>query len=112
MEESVKAELRSKLRNGKTITEVCHEYRLTFKELTDLMMGYNNPICKGHKPKSWVYINENNGKYALVYQKEYYGRYERASDAKKVRDYFLKYGWDKEKLDFVCKLVGVERCRK
>ena len=114
MEESMKHELRTKLRSGQTISEVCTEYHITFKELVGALHGYQNQINNRNHRKSWKYIQkrERDEAYILKYNKVYYGQYKTVNDAKKVRDYFLEYGWNKDNLDFVCKLLGVERMRK
>lgn len=105
-------ELRSKLQSGMTIEEVCTEYQISFKDLVDLLKcdqyrTTNKPVVKGR-----LYITEHYGYYIVRKAGVYYGMYRTLSDAKKVRDWFITHRWDKNKVDVVCRILGVERCKK
>ena len=100
-------EIRTKLRNGTSIEQVCDSYDLTFNALFQLMKNKDKTIKKF--TNSSLYIQEKNGKYILRKCNVNYGYYYTLEDAKKVRDYFIFNGWNKRRLDEVCKKVGVTR---
>ena len=99
--------IRSRLKSGDTIDEVCREYHLTFEEL----------VCRLHRQPSGsrisrcseLYITVIDGRYVLRKNNVYYGSYSSLGDAKRVRDYFILHRWDKRKIDEVCEKVGVKR---
>ena len=107
-------EIRSKLKSGKTINDICTEYQITFGDLVHLMKnGYTQTVHDRHRQtRGRLYIEERDGKFHLRKAGVHYGTYRTLKDAQKVRDFFMFDRWDKRKIDTVCRLVGVERCRK
>lgn len=103
-------EIRSQLKNGVSINQICKDYGLSFNELLELMK-YNNPRRKSNRPRSLMYIMERDGHFYLRKAGKHYGTYFTVDDALKVRDYYMTKGWCKEKLDSVCRIVGVERVK-
>ena len=108
-------EIRSKLLNGETIEEVCQEYQITFPELLRKMSKLGNEkrynkdsaFRTGH-----IYIGKSSsGKYVVRKSKTYYGSFKSLDDAVKVRDWFIRNGWNKRWINRACRLTGVKRCQ-
>ena len=108
-------EIRSKMLNGETIEEVCQEYQITFPELLRKMSklgnekryNKNSTFRTGH-----IYIGKSSsGKYVVRKSKTYYGSFNSLDDAVKVRDWFIRNGWNKRWINRACRLTGVKRCQ-
>ena len=108
-------EIRSRMLNGDTIDTICHDYHLSFSELVQLMsrlgkQKYTDIPSKfrtGH-----LYITySSSGRYVLRHKRTYYGSYESLEDAVKVRDWFIRNGWNKRWINRACRLTGVKRCQ-
>ena len=106
-------EIRSKLKSGVSIHDVCREYNLTFKELMEKSRHYDNPIKGPGKGKDYVelYIRKRGKSFILIKNSVWYGGYNSLSDARKVKEYFMANGWDKRNIGKACSIVGVERCK-
>lgn len=104
--------IRQDLRNGLTIGKVCTKYNLSFKELCEIL----NNVTRGrpvNKSTGEMYITPcSTGDVVLSKNNVHYGQYSCVEDAVRVRDYFIFHGWSKRRLDEVCELLGVVRCRK
>lgn len=104
--------IRQDLKNGLTIKQVCTKYQLSFKELCE---NLNNtvPGRPVNPVTGEMYITPCSiGDVVLSKNNVHYGQYSSIDDAVKVRDYFIFHGWSKRRLDEVCELLGVVRCRK
>lgn len=104
-------EIKDKLKDGKSIDEICSEYNLSFKEVLDIVKK-NKWGNVPNKTTTLLYISKSRGKYKLRKCNKNYGSYNSLEDAKKVRDYFMINGWDSEKLDDICDKLNVNRCVK
>lgn len=101
--------IRRELKNGKTIERVCTEYKISFKKLVELMLA--DQYQQDQKSIYGLYIHRNSkGRFVIQRKGNYYGTYKTWYDAFRVRNYFMRCGWDKDRLDEVCEQVGVERC--
>jgi hypothetical protein len=112
-------DFREDLRNGVGLWDCLSKYNLTLKQALD---GMDKPFTKvrkrGVKPKNIKsrYIYKNGRHY--VVQKTVkchtgnYGTYTTLEEAEMVRDYFAEHGWEHERLDEVCSILGVERRRR
>lgn len=112
-------EIRSKLKSGETIDNVCREYDLTLLDLLSHMRSLGNEkqyqppngrrnITTGHK-----YISQHpTGKYIIRNNRKHFGTYRTLEDALKIRDWFIIHRWDKRWIDRACRECGVTRCRK
>ena len=116
-------EIRSKLRTGHTIDEVCQEYTITFKELVDYMFelgaekGYkfhrkHDGREGGYKRSGHLYISERDGKYFIRHAGNWFGTYKSLEDAILIRDWFITHRWDKRWVNRACEETGVVRCTK
>ena len=103
-------EIRSCLKSGDTIDDVCRKYHLTFQEL--VMRLHQQPKVEKVSRCKELYITVIDGRYVLRKNHVYYGRYYTLEDAKKVRDYFIMNRWNKRRLNEVCRELGVERVKK
>ena len=109
--------IRSKLRNGTTIQQICTEYDLTFNELILLMRQLgdekNRYITNGYSRTGQLYITERNGRYYIRKSNRWFGTYKTLDDAVKIRDWFKRNGkWDKRWVDRACKECEVTQCQK
>ena len=110
-------EIQNKLRQGNSIDSICQEYGLTFKELFRLLKSYN-VIPPGPNPKAAsstgeLYIYQREGQSFFIRKGDkMYGSYSSLEDARMVRDYFILNGWNKRKLDDVCRKLGIKRKTK
>ena len=156
-----KQEIITDLKNGKTINEVCHENRLTLKQLMELTRTKTIPKLPKHisrtgkryrisrkitpheyecygsfltlreakevlnlliendwnlEPREYMglmYIVNDRKGYKL--QKFINGElkhikyFKNMEDAIKVRDMLVKFDWDLDYLDLICKQLGVEK---
>jgi hypothetical protein len=116
--DDVLIEFQDSLRNGMGLWEALKEYNLTLKEAMGRM---DKPITKV-KPRKvvfstmgpYVYRRDN---YYIVQKRMKsktvnFGTYNNLDDAKKVRDYYLEHGWNRNTLNKVCRELGVERRKK
>ena len=109
----ISKEIRSRLLHGATIDTICHDYNITFKQLITKMsrLGREKKPAPSKTHTGQIYIVTNrSGRYIVRKKGKYYGSYRSLNDAVKVRDYFLRNGWNVNKVDKACKTVGVERC--
>ena len=117
-------EIRSKLRSGETIQNVCQEYQITFKQLCDYMFRLGNingkklPKRKGNgigefNRTGQLYISERDGKYYIRNKGKWFGTYRILEEAVKIRDWFIMNGrWDKRWVDRACRECNIRRCPK
>ena len=108
-------EIRTKLRNGTTITQICTEYQLTFKDLITLMSKYGNENTFKNTPRKstgYLYITEHCNRYIIRKNRKHFGTYRSIGDAVRVRDWFIRNGWYQRRLDRACRECGVSRCRR
>lgn len=111
-------DFRDSLRNGMGLWEALEEYNLTLKEAMDHI---DKPMTRSkRKRRSYEGMGRfiyRMGNYYVI-QKSIrnktvnFGTYNRLSDAKKVRDYYLEHGWNRKTLNKVCEELGVTRRRK
>lgn len=113
-------QIRSKLKSGDTIDNVCREYDLTLVDLLFHMRRLgdekdNKKFCTGQKNRSTghKYISQHTtGRYIIRNNRKHFGTYRTLEDALKIRDWFICNRWDKRWVDRACRECGVERCRK
>lgn len=113
MAKRIKKKLRNEMQCGKSISDVCTEYNLTFKDLVGIMMSGERITSKKayhSREKHITKIGEK--KWIIRHDTHHYGTYKRLGDAKRVRDYFVEFGWDKDCIDKACESVGVKRVKK
>ena len=98
------------LRNGMGLEECLIKHETNLKTLFHRV--YPDEIrCD---PK-WKYIEKKGANYYIKKKKYrskstyYYGIYRTLEDAQKVRDELIFCGWKQNKVDSICKKVGVER---
>lgn len=108
----MKEHIRNELRSGLTISEVCTEHGISFQQLCALMKK-GEPINQENRSTGEKYISFLGGRYVLrktlKRKMRYFGSYNSLEDAVKVRDYMIENGWYRNRLDNVCKKVGVKR---
>lgn len=114
----MKEKIRNDLKNGVTLNEVCKTYNLTFKELIKVFKqdfhSYTKPRCMEGRRTSATgerYIYQRHTGHTFWIQKgnAYYGYYKTLTDAVAVRNGLIINDWDKNKLDNICKKLGVKR---
>ena len=87
----MKWEIRKRLQTGSSISEVCQEYNLSFKDLCDLMLK-GTPSSRKNSTGE-MYISFLGDRYVIRKRTNrkytYFGSYKKLDDAVKVRDYLL-----------------------
>ena len=110
----MKREIRQDLKDGMTINDVCTKYQLTFKQLMRLFNGdrYKATTKESISTTGELYISRVGNRYIIRRCKKHYGTYKTLEDAVKVRNHLIFNGWYKNRLNTICKELGVERCTK
>ena len=86
-----KQEIITGLKNGKTINEVCHENKLTLKQLMELTRTKTIPKL----PK---YISRSGKRYRII-------RRITANES----EYLVKFDWDLDYLPLILRRIGVKQ---
>ena len=106
---NMKNTIREDLRNGLSIAETCTKYHMSFKDLCNLMKSdnYFGSKCPTTGER---YISHIGDRYILRKNNTYYGQYKTMQDAKKVRNYLARNGWNvtRRQLLKICEELGVE----
>ncbi len=114
------SKFRQDLQAGMTISEACTKHNITLHEAFQQIRNRNyekkNRRYWGGKETSTgqTYISRTskgtyfirktvNGKY------RHFGTYRTLEDAVLVRDYLIKHGWYHQRLNSICKKLGVEK---
>ena len=103
------------LKNGLTIDEACQKHDVTLKyAFENLPKAARMPKrIRNRRSNSRQYIIEHHGKYvlrkAIEGKTEYFGRYDKITDAVKVREYCKKHGWRKECIPEYERRCGIKR---
>ena len=106
-------EIRSKLKNGTTINQVCTEYKISFKTLVRLMSRLGRDYETPQDTNTGeLYITYKRGRFNVNKGNTYFGGYYTLDDAVRVRDWFIFHRWDKRWIDRACKETGVSRCQR
>lgn len=107
------------LRDGAGISETLAKYNLTFKETFDYLHypAKHNNMPSHDTKKVADYIYKVGGKYHVRRRTSkrvfaYFGSYNSLSDAQKIVDYFQKNSWDKRKVDYACRKLGITRNKR
>ena len=108
-------EFRRDLRDGYSLHDALCKYNLSLKDAMKLM---DKPLTK-HKKRKLVYTTIKPYIYQrykhFIVQKSInnrtvtFGTYNNLNDATLVRDYMVKYGWNRDRLDEICELLHVKR---
>ncbi len=106
----MKNRIRDDLWNGMTINNACRKYRVSFQDIVEMMKNDVPPTEK--RTCDALYVSPYYNKFRLSKNSVHYGTYNTVEDAVKVRDWFILHRWDKRKVDEVCRIVGVKRCKQ
>ena len=102
------------LKKGMTIEEALIKNNLDFKTAIQQIKPKRKPYnCKKLINNPSQYISLQKKKYVLRKfvkgKTRWFGTYNTLEDAIKVREYMKEHGWDQDKVDEVCEIVGVKR---
>lgn len=101
---------------GLSIEEALDKYDLSFKDAVNVLTKSRSK--KKKTPKTYFagrYIQKSGNYYYLRKTvngtTKLFGSYNSLEDAEKVRDYCIKHGWYRTRIDAICKKLGVERVK-